>query len=310
MHWRVKGAIQKVLGHVPGGGRMHYMLQRYGGGLTNFGRECDIKVDDWKLMLGHLRSSKLPLAGATLLEMGSGWYPTFPVCLWLGGAKRIYTFDLNRYMKPEMTIAMVERLERHVGTIAEESGAPSTEVDTRRRELLAALQRGASISTATGGAIDYHAPADAAKTQLPDASVDVVFSNSVLEHVPGPVIDDCFREARRILKPGGIVFHSVNCGDHYAYVDRSISQLHYLKYSEPAWQKWNNAFLYQNRLRAEDFTAMAKNSGFVIEIDTSRPHPTRLKQLDEIRVHPWFSERYSRDQLAITSIDFVGRKAS
>ncbi len=309
MHWRVKGAIQKVLGRVPGGGQVHYLLQRYAGGLTNFAGECDTKVEDWRLMMGHLRTSRLPVSGATLLEMGTGWYPTFPICLYLAGAARIHTFDLNRHLKPQMTVALVERLGNHIHTIAEESGLPSSEIDARRRALLGALRSGAPISTATGGAIDYHAPADAAKTGLAGASVDVVFSNSVLEHVPGPVIEDCLREAHRIIKPGGIVFHSVNCGDHYAYVDRSISQLHYLKYSETAWKKWNNAFLYQNRLRAEDFTRMAKKAGFAIEIDTSRPHPTRLKQLDAIEVHPWFSERYSRDQLAITSIDFVGRKA-
>ena len=32
----------------------------------------------------------------------------------------------------------------------------------------------------------------------------------------------------------------------------------------------------------------------------------RLQQLDTITVHPQF-ERYSREQLAITSIDFIGR---
>ena len=182
-------------------------------------------------------------------------------------------------------------------------------MDGRRRALIAALREGASIGSATSGAIDYRAPADASKTQLPDVSVDVVFSNSVLEHVPPPVIADCFREAFRIVKPGGIVFHSVNCGDHFAYVDRSISQLHYLRYSDDQWKRWDNAFLYQNRLRAEDFTKLAKSAGFSIEIDTSRPHPKRLKQLEEIDVHPSFA-RYSREQLAISSIDFVGRKAS
>jgi len=138
-------------------------------------------------------------------------------------------------------------------------------------------------------------------------SVDVVFSNSVLEHVPGEVIEACLAEAKRILRPGAVVFHSVNCGDHYAYVDRAIDQLHYLQYSEAAWRKWNNAFLYQNRLRAIDFTEMATRAGFAIEIDTSRPNPKRLRQLESIRVDPHFA-RYSREQLAITSIDFVGRK--
>src|SRR4051812_35354782 len=51
MHWRIKGAIQTVLGHVPGGTRMHYLLQRTGGGLADFGGECDSKLDDWRIMM-------------------------------------------------------------------------------------------------------------------------------------------------------------------------------------------------------------------------------------------------------------------
>jgi len=307
MDWRIKGAIQKVLGYVPGGGRIHYLLQRRGGGLTDFARECDIKVDDWRLMMGHLRTVKARVAGGTLLEMGTGWYPTFPLCLYLAGAGRVYTFDLNPYLKPEMTVALAERLATHVPLIARESGRPEAEVAAQQVAVAAALRGGASITAATGGVIEYRAPADASKTALPAESLDVVFSNSVLEHVPGEVIEACLAEARRILRPVAVVFHSVNCGDHYAYVDSGIDQLHYLQYSEAAWRKWNNAFLYQNRLRAVDFTEMAKRAGFTIEIDTSRPNPKRLRQLESIRVDPYFA-RYSRDQLAITSIDFVGRK--
>ena len=259
MDWRIKGAIQKVLGYVPGGGRIHYLLQRRGGGLTDFARECDIKVDDWRLMMGHLRTVKARVAGGTLLEMGTGWYPTFPLCLYLSGAGRVYTFDLNPYLKPEMTVALAERLATHVPLIARESGRPEAEVAAQQASVAAALRGGASITAATGGVIEYRAPADASKTGLPPESLDVVFSNSVLEHVPGEVIEACLVEAKRILRPGAVVFHSVNCGDHYAYVDRGIDQLHYLQYSEAAWRKWNNAFLYQNRLRAIDFTEMACN---------------------------------------------------
>jgi hypothetical protein len=100
--------------------------------------------------------------------------------------------------------------------------------------------------------------------------------------------------------------HSVNCGDHYAYVDRTIHHLNYLQFSDADWRIWNNRFLYQNRLRAVDFVTMARAAGFGIELDTSRCHPMRLQQLDTITVHPQF-ERYSREQLAITSIDFIGR---
>ena len=307
MDWRIKGAIQKVLTYVPRGGDIHYYLQRRGGGLTDFTRECDIKVDDWRLMVGQLRTIGAKVRGGTLLEMGTGWYPTFPICLTLAGASRVYTYDLNRYLKPEMATALVHRPAEHVPLIARESGRSEAEVRAHQQGIAAALDRGASVTEATNGVIVYQAPADASDTKLDDSSVDVVFSNSVLEHVPGPVIEDCLREAMRILRPGAYVFHSVNCGDHYAYADKRIHQLNYLQFSNASWEKWNNGFLYQNRLRAVDFTEMAKRSGFAIVSDTSRAKPERLRQLDSIRVHADFN-RYSREQLAITSIDFIGQK--
>jgi SAM-dependent methyltransferase len=306
MNWRIKGAIQKVLGYVPAGDRIHHVLQRRLGGLADFGRECDIKVDDWRLMMRHLRTVNAPIEDGTLLEMGAGWYPTFPLCLYLAGAKRVYTLDLNRYLQPEMTVLLADRLANHIPLIASVSGRSEADIAARQRAVAEALRGGASLEAATDGVIDYRAPADARNTGLPDASVDIVFSNSVLEHVPRDVIEACFREAMRILRPDAIVFHSVNCGDHYAYFDRSIHQLHYLQYSETQWAKWNNAFLYQNRLRAVDLTTIAAETGFRIEIDTSEAKPERLRQLDSIRVDPSFA-RYSRDQLAITSIDLIGR---
>lgn len=306
MHWRVKGAIQRVLGNLPAGERLHYLLQSKVGGLRRLDSEIEAKVEDWRLMIGHLRTAGFGVHGTRFFEMGTGWYTTFPFCLYLGGAASVITCDLNRHLRPPLVRAMTDALRAKLPMIAEETGRTLDEVNARYRALSTAVHRGASLESATSGCVRYRAPADASDTKLPAASVDVVFSNSVLEHVPGDVIAACLREARRILRPGGVVFHSVNCGDHYAYTDSKINQLNYLQFSDEEWQRWNNAFLYQNRLRAIDFTTMAREAGFTIEIDTSRPHPMRLEQLEGIRVHPSFA-RYSRDQLAITSIDFIGR---
>jgi SAM-dependent methyltransferase len=306
MHWRVKGAIQKVLGHVPRGERIHYELQKRAGGLRHFHREVAAKLEDWRLMVGHLRSVGIPVAGTRFLEMGTGWYPTFPFCLALGGAGAVTTVDLNRHLKPELTVRMTDALAAAAPMIAEATGRSTAAVAAAHERLAAAVRAGASLEEATGGVVRYQAPADASATGLDAGSLDAVFSNSVLEHVPGPVIERCFAEARRILRAGGVMFHSVNCGDHYAYADPAIHQLNYLQFSDEQWARWNNEFLYQNRLRAVDFVDLARAAGFAIEIDTSRPHPKRLQQLDGIRVHPRFA-RYSRDQLAITSIDFIGR---
>jgi SAM-dependent methyltransferase len=307
MDWRVKGAIQKALGYVPGGDRIHYMLQRYAGGMRDFGRECDLKVDDWRLMVEHLRTANVAVEGATMVEIGAGWYPTFPFCLYLAGVARVFTFDLDRLLKDEMVHLLADRLSAHVALIARESGRLEDEVKAEQVALAAAVTSGASLAQATGGIVDYRAPADASQTSLLADSVDVVFSNSVLEHVPRDMIERCFIEAKRILRPGGVMFHSVHCGDHYAHFDRSINALHYLQFSDEEWELWNNNFLYQNRLRAIDFTDLARHAGFTIEADTSCASAERLAQLDRTTVHPAFAH-YTREQLAITSIDFVARK--
>jgi len=301
--------IQKVLGVVPGGEQLHYLLQRRAGGLKDFDRELRLKVVDWELMVGHLAALGIDVVGTRFFEMGSGWFPTLPLplCLYLGGAASVDTVDLNPHMKPDLTSRCATALAGSLATIAKATGRDEGELREMQRATARALERGASIGEATNGVIRYRAPADAAATDQPDSSLDVVFSNSVLEHIPAPVIDRCFAESSRILRPGGVFFHSANCGDHYAYVDRRLTQLHYLAYSDAAWKKWDNAFLYQNRLRATDFTRMARTAGFTIEVDTSRPHPKHIAALARIDVHPQFS-RYSRDELAITSIDFIGRK--
>ncbi len=312
MDWRIKGTIQKVLGYVPGGTRLHLLLQQRFGGLSRFEQECDVRVTDWTLMMRNLQKVRVPVEGAILLEIGSGWYPALPVCLGLAGAARVHTYDLVRHYDVRLTRALIERLARvHAAKVADSAGRDREEVARRLAEYANLLAAGVELGQATGGVVDYHAPGDASDTGLPDASVDVVFSNNVLEHIPAPVLEACFREAYRILKPGGIVYHSVNCGDHYAYSDPEIDQVNYLQYSEAAWRRWDNEFLYQNRLRAFAFTDMARDAGFAIALDIPNTTEDRLHSVRrmraEDRLDPAFRD-LPDEQLAITSLDFVGRK--
>ena len=69
------------------------------------------------------------------------------------------------------------------------------------------------------------------------------------------------REGVTELRPG-----------NYAYFDRSITPLNYLRYTQSQWQRWNNDLLYQNRLRASDFPAAARQQGLEVihQIQTER----------------------------------------
>ncbi|HNR91839.1 MAG TPA: class I SAM-dependent methyltransferase [Dokdonella sp.] len=307
MHWKLKGIVQKVLGVLPGGHAIHYALQRRFGGLGNFASEFDSKIEDWHIMVLHLRAAGMPVTGRHLFEVGTGWYPTFPLALALAGARRVTTVDLNRHLKPELLRACIERLGSAVAIIAAATDTDPTTVRERHARLLERASHTLDLGALSDGVIAYHAPTDATRSGLADASVDTMFSNSVLEHVPPDVIDSLYAEGMRVLVPGGVMFHSVNCGDHYAYVDHSIDQLHYLRYSDTEWKRWNNAFLYQNRLRAHAFVERARAAGFAIELDTAKASERRLRELAATPVHAQFRS-IPAERLCITSVDFIARK--
>ena len=68
------------------------------------------------------------------------------------------------------------------------------------------------------------------------------------------------------------------------------------------WDRWNNEFLYQNRLRAVDFVALAKRAGFSIELDAHRS-----TEIDGVPIDGSFAH-YTREQLAITNLEILARK--
>jgi SAM-dependent methyltransferase len=309
MRWRWKGTIQKALSVTPAGHWLNQQLQRSVGSLRRFDQASDDRLEDFALMATQLREAAFPIAGMRFLEIGSGWYPALPICLYLGGARRVVTLDLVRHLQPDLTLRLVRKLGGRLGWLADRVGASVAEVEARRVRLERRLDGGASIGTASEDVIDYRAPADAARTDLPQHAIDVVFSNTVLEHVRRTVLDAIFTESWRVLRPGGICFHSVNCGDHYAYTDRSIGQLNYLKYSSRQWElMWNNDIQYQNRLRAVDFLDLARRHGFTIVHDSTRVPPERLAELRRLpRIAPEF-RRYSDEELCVTTVDFIGRK--
>ncbi len=316
MHWRIKGLLQKTLGVVPWGEPLHYHLQRNVGGMRNPRREILLKVDDWELMAKQLHLVGADIRNARLMEIGSGWYPALPLACYLGGAARVHTFDLNRLLKPDLMRLCIGILGEVLPRVAASCQVPLVDVQSRYRRLLAAADAN-DPAELSEGVIQYHAPADAADPGLEDGSVDIgavdigavdiIFSNSVLEHVPPDAIVRLHTASMQRLRPGGWIYHSVNCGDHYAYADHNIHQLNYLRFSERQWSFWNNRFLYQNRLRAHQLVDAARAAGFELLLDTSHTRPQRLEQLRAMQIASEFAG-IPEDELCITTVDFIGRK--
>jgi SAM-dependent methyltransferase len=305
MHWRIKGLVQKVLSTLPHGTHVNDMLQRTVGGLRDFDRQVASKVQDWAIFVEHLAGLGISPSGLRLFEIGTGWFPTLPVCFALAGAASCETFDLNNHLNLKLTRRMLAALEGLLPKIAAASKRPIAKVVAEYRTLTAQQTVGGILDAAR---VRYHAPADASKTSLPDGSMDLVFSNSVFEHVPPAVIADMMRESRRLLRTGGVAIHCVNCGDHYAYVDRGITPLNYLTYPTDRWRLWNNELLYQNRMRPSDFRDLAERAGLEVVLDHYRPRSELLELLPKLNIADEF-RHYPPEQLCSTSVALAVRKS-
>lgn len=108
-------------------------------------------------------------------------------------------------------------------------------------------------------------PTDLARVQrvrsldaLPNASVDIVLSNSVLEHVGDPA--SLIRDLGRVLSPSGVMLHAVDYRDHffkYPY--------HFLLFSRATWDRWLNPGDLP-RWRLTDHIRHFRDHGFHVDV--------------------------------------------
>lgn len=304
MHWKTKGIIQKCISRTPGGTRLNTRLQRLCGGMRNFDDNVGAKVSDWALSMEYLADAGFNLRGARLLEIGTGWHPALPFCFILSGAGSVATFDIVRLLERNTVFELLGCLETHSDKIA----GLAQEAPGTIRARIAELRRSRSLGELLEKShIEYFAPADGRATGIESNSIDLAYSNSVLEHVPKESIRALMEESFRVLKPGGLAMHNVGCNDHYAFFDKSISFVNFLQYGEREWRFWNNSLQYQNRLRAPEFVELAKGAGFQLVKERTCVRPGTLEALASLRIASEF-QRFSKSDLAATTIDFVGRK--
>ena len=97
---------------------------------------------------------------------------------------------------------------------------------------------------------------------IPPASVDFIWSQSVLQHVKKDEFIDIVGEMRRILRPGGVCSHSVDLRDCLG------GRLNNLRFSERLWEGnlMAKSGFYTNRYRLSELLSIFKQNGFNAEI--------------------------------------------
>lgn len=191
-----------------------------------------------------------PLQGCDILEIGSGPKPT--ALHVLARTNRCIGIDIEK-APDRLTLREAARIWR-------ENGALRLLKTTARHALGLQARYMAEVSRQLGVPVadlklDIRV-ADAAAMPFAPASFDVVYSKSVFEHLPDlqPVI----REARRVLRPGGVAcifthLYTSHTGPHDPRLFEDVTALPYWSHLRPTLAGRVRPNAYVNKLRLDDY---------------------------------------------------------
>src|SRR5579875_452587 len=184
--------------------------------------------------------------GFSVVEIGPGDTLSTAVIAKALGGTRCWLVDADAFARPDA------QPYRDLVDSLRESGlrVDGLEAFATRDELLAAC----------GAA--YLTRGVASLAEIPDASVDFIFSHAVLEHIPRHHFARLASEMRRILKPGRIASHAVDLKDHLG------GYLNNLRFSERVWESdfMARSGFYTNRIRFSEMLGHFRNAGFDCEV--------------------------------------------
>jgi len=156
-------------------------------------------------------SNKNSIVGKNCLEIGGGWLLTHALVLHLIGAKKVIVVDVFPLANPKY---LYDALNSSVISIIRDVLSPFDEHDkirSRLDNLLSISKFDFNVLEDLG--IYYKAPIDLSKIKLND-SVDFIYSNSVLEHVPLKDINNLIKNLSLLLKKDGFMLHCIHLEDH------------------------------------------------------------------------------------------------
>lgn len=278
--WKRKAWVHRVIAKFPMRVTypLSYFVQRRFGSLRHVNPTPQLSAG--VKILDLIRKHGKELRGKTCLEIGTGRRLNVPIALWLGGASRITTVDLNPYLRAELVFDDLAYLRRNRQEILALFGDFSRErvFEERFSQLLQCREDFDSLLDMLH--VEYLAPADGADLQIEPESIDYHVSRTVLEHVAPAVVEQILSEGKRVLRKDGLLIHFVDFSDHFAHSDRSIPLIHFLRFSDREWSRLSgDLYMYHNRLRVDDFVGLFRRVGLRVLFVDANVDPRSLRAL-------------------------------
>ena len=111
--------------------------------------------------------------------------------------------------------------------------------------------------------ITYIAPFKISELNI-EEKFDICISTTALEHFSILDLQNYLLDLKKVLNDNGLISSLIDYSDHYSHTDKNINTLNFLSYSKKEWEKYNNSYLYQNRLRHQDYKKLFIDQGYKI----------------------------------------------
>ena len=207
-HARILGKL--CLSRVPSSYRLWQRL-----GLFRHG-EMDDPVYAYEVFRAHFDQADFPRKGKgfVTMELGPGDSLFSAQIAFALGAEASYLVDVGRFAKEGLDPY------RRMAAFLRDKGldAPIPPEDGTVEDVLASC--GAR----------YLCHGVQSLREVPEGSVDFVWSHAVLEHVRKAEFVDLLRELRRVIRPDGVCSHRIDLMDHLG------GALNNLRFSEESWE--------------------------------------------------------------------------
>lgn len=275
--WYIRFYLKIILSHIPS---IYLLLAKFK--LGRHGKmdtaEYSKRVfEDHFVKFRTFRKGEDTFSG--IVELGCGDSVASGFYAKAKGFQKIYLIDSGAFENAELSF--------YLSLCQEELG--SSPVVSSKDELLRSL----GISYLTNGLKSLQS--------IPSNSVDLIFSQAVLEHIPKEQFEDFALESFRVLKTGGVISHTIDLKDHME------SSLNSLRFSKFFWESWlvRKTLAYTNRLRHGEIIHVFKKAGFSITLEEVDEWPKL--PLDKSKLHREFL-KFSDEELKICDMRIVAVK--
>lgn len=220
------------------------------------GRHHELVLDGIIQQITMIRQAGGRIAGARVLEIGSGWIPVAPLVYRLAGAREVILSDQHRLLHPHSVRAAADFLLARSDRLARDLDiAPD-----RVAEVLSVPLQGGLEAMLDALGLAYVVPLSA---ETLNGRIDLAYSHTVLEHIPPDALAAIFALVRDRLSERGLFCNGIDNSDHRRCYDENLSLVDFLRYSDLAWKmQCINPQDYTNRLRHSDYVALLEDAGF------------------------------------------------